>query len=145
MELSYYREQAAFLSELTRLSHQHRMTFFQHILLVTSSVFGILVALHDKNLTDKYIRWVFVASVLLVVLCILLATIILRIYSHQTERICQDFCQESLQALRKGRALKIVVTPMPKYTTLLETTLYILLCIALIALAGYAILVALHH
>jgi hypothetical protein len=78
-DLRYYKTQLTVLADLAEKASQLRFAFFQHILLVSASVLGILISLHENSSPCIYIRLVFLLSLVLFGLGILSTGIVVMI------------------------------------------------------------------
>jgi hypothetical protein len=142
MKLAYYRNQFKKIEELTALSAEKQQTFLQQILIVSSSILGILVALHKIQLEARYIRWVFVLAVLLLALVVLCTALALFVHTQLVESARQAFCKEVDIAMKEDRPLENVGIGMKKRTLLFEKTSLICFVASLILLGVYTVLIS---
>jgi hypothetical protein len=142
MDYQYYRDRLKELEGLTHLSCEKQESFFQRILFASSSILGILVALHTEHPESLCIRLVFVSAILLLSLGALTAGTVLYDYSKIPERTRQEFYSEFESALRELREMNAAVSSEKKKRTLFcEKCSLFFLPVSLILLAAYAILI----
>ena len=56
---SYYKDQLSVMEKATNQSTDKILTLWQHILLVSSGIDGVLISLHGESPSHLYIRVVF--------------------------------------------------------------------------------------
>jgi hypothetical protein len=140
MNNEHYRKQLDLLVGLAEKSADRQLSFFQHILLVSSSTFGILISLHSNSSSCLYIRMVFsLATVLLSLGCLSSA---LAVFDHSflVERARQAFRSEVQNAIREDREVTFVVVEKKKRTVFCEKACYILLCMSMLLLSFYSVI-----
>ena len=142
MENSYYQDQFVVIAGLKEKAAEKQFAFFQHILLVAASTFGILISLHSNSSPCQYIQGVFALSVLCLSLGILTAGTVFYDHSKIVERACQAFHAEVQNALTENRKLGYVSPPWRKRTKILEICTYVFLLLSLVLLSLYSILLA---
>ena len=142
-DLKYYQGQLRVVSELVEKSSQLRFSFFQHILLVSSSILGILIALHSSNSPYIYIRLVFLLALVLFALGILSTGVVVHDLSLLVADIQLKYSKEVQRASRADREANPVFAAKKKRTLLLEKWCLILLSSGLFVLVLYGALVAL--
>lgn len=142
MDNDYYRKQLGQLVDLTEKSAEKQLSFFQHILLVSSSTFGILISLHSNSSSCLYIRLVFSLATVILSLGCLTTAIVVYDHSFFVERSRQLFRTEVQSAMKEDREVAGVVVEKKKRTKFCEKASYILLCLSLILLSCYAVLLA---
>lgn len=138
--LEYYQRQLRKGEDISVLSSQKILSFWQHILLVASSIDGILISLHETSLQSQYIRLVFLLSIVLLTLAVLTTTIVVYDHSMQTERARQRFAEEEQNAFQEDRLMKIVFVKKKTRTIILEWFSSIALILALLLLLAYTVL-----
>jgi hypothetical protein len=141
MDLNYYKENFHLYRDLKDQATEKKVSFFQNILIASSSMTGILVALHNKQPLDLYIRLVFVLGVLLLVLGILTVSITLYDYTNLAEQKAQDFHKELQTALKSDRKLNEVTGRWKKGTLFCEKYSLLFLIIGLFVLVVYTCIV----
>lgn len=137
MDNSYYENQLKLLVEMTNEASEKRISFFQHVLLVSASILGIIISLHTTNTQCLYIRLVFLASTVFLLLGIISLAVVLYDFSILPERGRQSFRKEVQDALQKDRECKMVTVGNPKRTLFLEKISYIFLILGFILLVAY--------
>jgi hypothetical protein len=121
-------------------SVQKRASFFQHVLLVSSSIFGILVSLHSSSSSVLYIRLVFLFSVVLLALGILLAGLVTYDHAMTRERMRQAHYNAVENALAEGREVPSIAVSEKKRTRICEKISLLSLSSGVVALTVYTIL-----
>lgn len=142
--LDHYSECKDRLSELINESCLQQEKFFQHILLVSASILGIVAALHDTHEQCLCIRLVFVSSILLLGLGTLIIGIVVYNHSMLYERHRADFHAEFLSAVREERRVKDVRTGKKKWVICAEKASLIVLATGIFLLMLYVVLSSLH-
>jgi hypothetical protein len=126
--------------DLTNQLAEKKYAWSQHILLLSSTLFGILIALHNESSNTLGIRLCFSLAVALLGFGVLLTAIALYSHINALGRSRKVFLQESSDALNKRRDVKPVGVPALKIFVVCEIVGYIcfFLCVALLSL--YSIL-----
>ena len=134
----YYLEQFKIKNELTRQAIQQKLSFLRSLLLVSVSIVGIVISLHNTKSQCLYIRLVFLLSILLLTLGILSTGIATYNYASHSENLRQAFHSELEQAVKKNRQLApIVSVNQKKNTVFFEKASYLLLISGFITLVIY--------
>lgn len=136
----YYKQQQYKLEELTNQSSQRILSFWQHILLVASSIDGILISLHVGSSEYQCIRWAFLLSIGLLTLGVLTTSIVLYDHTMLLEQCRQKYAQEVCIAIQEDRKLNGVGVNKRKRTIIFEWTSVILLMFSFLSMLSYAIL-----
>jgi hypothetical protein len=121
-------------------SLRERTSFFRHVLLVSSSIFGILVSLHSSNSSILCIRLVFLFSMVLLALGILLAGLSLYDHAMIYERARRAHYAEVDSAIKEGRDVSGIRIPEKKRTRVCEKASLSLLVFGVVTLTAYTIL-----
>ena len=108
MNNEYYKEQIRQLTEVMEKSTEKKISFFQHLLLVSASIVGIVISLHTTNSECLYIRLVFLVSTGLLSLGALSLAVVLYDFSRIQETLCQVLRAEIQDAMKTDRECKIV-------------------------------------
>lgn len=130
------------VEKLARESSEKQYLFFQHILLVSASIFGIVVSLHSYSASPLYIRLVFALSMVLFALGILTTGIVLYNQTYLAERMQKAFGDECKIAVTENRNWKGVAVHKLKIHIFCEKATYILLLAALFFLCLYSLLLS---
>lgn len=128
------------MEELTNRSLIMLASFYQNLLIASATVLGLVSALSDASQHPLPIRVVFASFVVLASLSCILCGIVAYIFAYQGERICQNFGHIVLRASKKHQQVPPIVTPLPRYTSLIQKMLYIFLLLSLIALVSYSLM-----
>jgi len=128
--------------ELTNLLAEKRHAFLQHILLVSTTLFGVLIALQQKSSEWLAARLCFALALVLLGFGILLTSIALYGHIAAVSRSRDLYLAQSKNALREPRATLPVSTPSKKIFVRSETTAYVFFCFSLILLSCYAVIIA---
>jgi hypothetical protein len=142
MDNRYYYNQLETQADLAAQSSDKQAAFFQHILLVSSSILGILISLHTNTSAILYIRLVYVLSVASLALGVLTTGIVVYDHSRMLEDLRRKHNRESIDALKDDRKLNPVYATKKKRTSFCEKYSLFLLVIGLFLLTIYAILAA---
>jgi len=138
MDKSYFESQLGKMEELTNVAGDKQESFFQQLLIVSSTILGILVALHKPDIEFLCIRLVFVLSVLTLVLTVLSLVLLLFDLSRSSENLRQAFRKEAQHAVQEWRKLDIVTVPKKKRTLFCEKFSLIAFAVSLLLLDSYA-------
>lgn len=141
MEDSYYYQRLKEIEHLTHLSFEKKAQFFQHALLVSSGVLGILVSLRANSSDALHIRLVFLLTVLLLGLGILTCSIVVHSYSVLIERARQVYIDEVQKALQEDRKVQPCFSKQTKTEKRLEKITKGVLFLAMLSLISYSVLV----
>lgn len=136
----YFNKQLKLTEELTIKSSEKILSFWQHILLVSSSIDGILISLHTGDSESLYIHLAFLLATALLTLGVLSTSIIVYDHSMLPERVRQKFVKEGCTAIREDRKLNPVFVNKRKRTVFCEWFSSISLILALILMLAYAVL-----
>jgi len=131
------------IAEASNQLAEKQHVWFQHILLVSSSLFGILIALHNNNSYTLYIRLCFAIAVALLALGILLTAILQYSHLEAVHRARKALVQESQIAFREHRAATDVYVPERKIFVICEKASYVCFVLSVLLLAVYTFLTAL--
>lgn len=133
------------LGELTNLLAEKRSSWHHQILVASSALFGILVALQRDSSTLLYVRLTFAASLVLLALGILLIGITLYSHVDAVSRARKEYTQEAVSALREDRGTKPVAVPVRKLFLICEKLSYICFGLSVLLLASYSIFIAIYN
>lgn len=135
MKQEHLNEHIDRVEKYTNLSSEKQDTFSYNVLLVASSIFGILISLHDNKTECLYTRVAFLIAILLLALGILSLVIMLYDRSMLVERMRQKYLKEVVNALREDKEVnpvfakegkRLIICRKISYTTLL-LSLFILI------------------
>lgn len=126
-------------SRLSLRAADKEYAFLQHLLLVSSSIFGILISLHPNTPEYLYSRWVFVLSALTLGAAILCNTVALYAQSRLVRRTQKMLSEEGIAAIHEKRHIRPVRINKLRYHVFCEIATYVLLLIALVLLCVYAV------
>lgn len=140
MDVNYYKRQLSHLAELTEKSASKQSSFFQSLLVVSVTLLGILISLHDNTSGTPLLRLAFAVAVSLLSLGILSTAIVLYDWSTILEKTRQKFVVEAQNALREDRPLHSVSEDRKKTSVVCEKLSYILLSSSLLLLTVYAVI-----
>ncbi len=143
MENEYYRRQIKQYVKMTRQASKIKMGFLQHILIVASSILAIILSLHTNNSQVAYLRWVFVVSVVFLLIGTLSMVVALFDYSNLPERARQTYFDEIMDAIKNNTELKEVISIFDrKRTKFFEKSSYSFLVLGLILFVTYNVLMS---
>ena len=124
---------------------QKRETWLKSILLLSSSLFGILISLQNTNTASLHSRICFAVAIALLGCGILLLAIALYGFVDILAKHRADVLQESLNAFHENRALKTVSTKERSIFSDCEKIGYICLAFCVVSLVVYTLLLVLHN
>jgi hypothetical protein len=142
MDTKYYYNKFEQLSEVVKEATEKRISFFQYVLLVSSSILGIIISLHTTNSQCLYIRLVFVLSVIFLLLGALCMVVVLYDFSNFPERARQAYLTEIGNAMKNDEKVQPVFVNPHKRTLIFEKLSYIFLFLGLISLVTYTVLIS---
>ena len=96
------REWSEDMDLLSERDVQSKVKLFQHSLLVSSSIYAILISLHATPAQDQGTRWVFLVSIVLLAVSILLQLASLYDLLTLDERRRNRLQKESLERVARG-------------------------------------------
>lgn len=140
MNYNYYYSQIERINEATEKSAEKQLSLFQHILLVSSSTFGIVISLHTNSSPFLCIHLVFALSVVLLSLGILSVAIVVFDHSFLVERTRQAFRLEVERAMKMDEEVQPVFVSKKRRTLFCEKIVYIVLPTSALTLCVYALL-----
>ena len=119
---------------------EKQVAFSQHVLLLSSSLLGILIALHSSGTQSPPPHWVFALATTLLAMGIPLTTI--GLYGHiDTLKRAQEAYADELQSARnEHRDARIVAISARKVFSLCEKIGYIFLLLSVLMFALYSVL-----
>ena len=113
---------------------------WKNALLLQSTLFGIVISLHDSSECMPYTRLAFYLACTLLLFGTLASGIVLYHYLKVADRLMQAHLRELKDAQTKLRDLKNVDTDVPHHVQKNEKKVLFLLFFALVTLFSYAIL-----
>jgi hypothetical protein len=128
------------LEHLTNLLAEKRASWSQQLLLISSSLLGILVSLHAKSSDSLYVRLCFALAIVLLAIGILLTAVSLYSYVEAISRTRQAYKLEAIDALHHNRETKPVSAPVKKIFVFCEKTGYICFASCVFFLSLYVVL-----
>ena len=134
--LKSYNEEHQKLNEAIA---QKQSAFLQHILLLSSTLLGILVSLGLGKSIDLLARYFLVAAMSLLSLGILTGGCSLYTHIHILRRLCQAHHSECQRAAREHETPKSVYVEPCKIFAICEILCYISLGLSILALASYGV------
>jgi hypothetical protein len=143
METEYYQKQIEQLVDLTNLSADKQLAFFQQLLVVASGILGIVVSLHTSTSPHMYVRILFVVAIAMLAIGILMTVVVLFDHARLVERVRQSLRIEIQSALKENRKLNLVSIEKKKRTLFCEKGSLCILSVGLIELVIYASFVSL--
>jgi len=140
MELNYFNEHIDKAEKYTNLSSEKQDTFSYNVLLVASSIFGILISLHDNKTECLYTRVAFLIAIVLLALGILSLVVMLYDRSMLVEHMRQKYLKEVANALREEKKVKPVFAKEGKRLIFCRKISYTTLLLSLFMLIIYTTL-----
>lgn len=140
MNIDYYKNQLHKLAELAEKSADKRLSFFQSLLIVSVTLLGIVISLHDSTTDNLLPRFLFALAVVSLSLGILSCAITLYEWSMIEERARKVLSVEAQNALKEFRELNFVQVNRSKLSVFCEKSAYISLSLALLLLVVYSVM-----
>lgn len=109
----YYTQEEIKQEELMFRSFQTEYSFYKHLLLVASSILGILISLHQTGSSPLYARVTFFLAVVLLTLGILALSVVVYDYT----KTLKDFYRTYRTGLRIAKSLGNTIPPFAYYTS----------------------------
>lgn len=139
----YYKSQLKEKVTISNLASEKKCSLFHHILLVSVTVFAIVISLQQSNQYSFMIRIVFLISTISLTIGIISCGIVYRGLTLLIEKASIKFGQELNEAIRENRKLNIVGAELNWFHNLCEYVCYYSLIISLFGYTTYTILVTL--
>lgn len=121
---------------------EKRHALLQHILLVSATLFGILISLHNSSSHPPLTRYCFAVSICLLGLGIFLTGVALYGHIDTVDRARKAFVDESKIAFLEHRSPEPVGVPPGKQFVFAEKLSYVMLSFSVIFLCAYSVLIA---
>jgi hypothetical protein len=131
------------LTELINQSSEKKLSFFQHIQLVTVSSLAILVVFLQNVDGSQLLRMLFAAAILSLSLSILTTGIVIYNLTNLVERGRQAYHAELKKAMSQERKMDFVGVPDKKIVKFCQKCSYTLLFLSLFLLTLFAVLTVL--
>lgn len=127
------------LSELQDKGIQSRLSFYQGLILVITSLIAILISFYSNETKPLLAKIIFFSSITLFTCCILILIKLIHFYANIATKVAKLYGKKIAKALMSGSDdLGITSIPNNRIISSLEVLLFILLPIGLIALLAYA-------
>ncbi len=133
------------LGELTNLLAEKRAAWHQQLLVASSALFGVLIALQKESSSYLYTRLTFALALVLLALGILLTAISLYSHVDAISRSRKAATKEAVDALHGDRAMKPVAVRERKLFSFCEKASYICFGLSVLLLAAYSFLIAVYQ
>ncbi len=127
------------LNDIMKESVDKKIAWLQHILLVSSSILGIILSLHSATQQCLHIRLVFAVAVVLLLCGVLLTGYVLYIFSNLAEKTRESFHKAIDTALKNDKEVEAVFVPKKKSTPIFEKISYVCLISSLFLFVLYSI------
>jgi hypothetical protein len=136
-----HKENLANLSNLTREENNTLCIWFRHVILVTSTLFGILISLHSNTPDSLYARLCFsLANILLALAIAGLLSVLYNLSAGTARNLRAAYQREVENARRECRETRPVGVHISKGVFFVEKASYICIAAALLLLAFYSLL-----
>ena len=126
--------------ELSKEMALQAISFWQNLLLVSSSVVCILISLHNSSHSNLYTRWAYLLAVLFLSLGSLSSGIVLYKQSRLFRNARRALIDEYKDASKQGRRMKRVVFVPKTHSAFLEILAFFLMLLGIFFLVSYAFL-----
>jgi hypothetical protein len=137
----YYENYLRKNSEVNNRAHQNTISLIQNILILSSSIFGILISLFQGIEKNNYPLFVFRLLCIVLFLCILSSSVSLSFYKKGLDAISQKQFDEIIAAWKVRRKVECVSSELHWIGRYAEIVSYITFYGAICILALYAFLV----
>lgn len=138
--ISYYEEQKPIMEDLMNKSTDKILSLWQHILLVSSSIDGVLISLHSGSPSDLYTRVVFFLTVFVLSFGVSCSAIVLYDIAMLSERARLEFLEEYKKSIQEDRKMGDVYVGYKRRTLFCKKCSYICFGLSLLLLLSYAFL-----
>lgn len=143
MDDSYYKEAIKQAAELGNAATEKKGTFYQHILLVSVTVFAIVISLRSGSPSGSAESYLFACSTISLAAGMLSVAFVYKDHMWYAQQARKAFTDEALLALREKRAMKMVTGKKSARTTVLEYIGVIALIISAAGFTAYSVIGAL--
>ena len=126
--------------DLSDEMHKQSISFWQNLLLVSSSIIAVSVSLYDNNQENLYIQVAFLLTVALLTLCIVFCGIILYVHSTQPKNMRRALLREFEKSLRHGSPMEEVIHVENRLLHVMQNTTLVLLLLSACSILVYAFL-----
>lgn len=123
--------------ELINAASKAEIEWIQRILLISSTLFGILISLFQKSTTSHNAALLFALSIVLLSLGILLLSLLLYSYPKSQRKATAMFVRELGSAYLEGREPEPVFADKSKFSKVCEKLAYMFLVSSVLSLAVY--------
>lgn len=130
------------LGELTNLLAEKKSSWHQQLLIASTTLFGVLIALQQGNASLLAARLTFALAVAFLAIGILLIAISLYSHVDAISRARKLATDESIKALREERAMNPIAAKEKKKFQICEKLAYICYALSMILLTIYVVLKA---
>lgn len=127
-------------NELSDEMNKQSISFWQNLLLVSSSLIGVLASLYDNTQRIQDVQIAFLLSIALLTLCSLFCGIILYVHSTQPKRMRQALLREFEKSLRQGSPMEEVIPKPDRLLSLVQKITLILLLLSVFSILAYSFL-----
>ncbi|MFA5849960.1 MAG: hypothetical protein WC833_08755 [Bacteroidales bacterium] len=136
----YLKEIAKQAADLINAATEKRCTFYQHILLVSITVFAIVISLHKSNSGGGFISYIFASSTILLALGVLSIALVYKDNMWYAEEARNAFAAEALKAIDEKRAVSIVSGKIKRRTRIFEYVGSVSLILSAIGFTLYSVI-----
>lgn len=119
---------------------EKKVQWLRHVLLLASTLFGVLISLHTATTDTLCTRWAFLVALASIALGILCTASTLYGFLDAAARLRKDFSEEAIAALNEYRFANAVTVSERKIFVLCEKLAYIFFLIGIFALVVYVAL-----
>ena len=133
------------LKELAQIVNElsdKKAVFYRHILLISTTLFGILISLHSKGSYILYVRLFFALAIVSLALGILSVAIVLYGQIEDYRSLKDNYVKEALSAEREFRQMGPVLPDDRKIFLFFEKAAYKCFGVCLLLLSCYSVLLA---
>lgn len=134
---SYYQEQRKTMIELMNKSTDKILSLWQHILLVSSGIDGVLISLHIESPLSLYTRLVFFLTVFVLSVGVSCSAIVVFDLSMLPERARLESIEEYKKSVQDDRMMNPVYVGYRKRTLFCQKVSYFSFALSLLLLLVY--------
>jgi len=129
------------LTELTEKIGERQSEWFRHLLLIASSLLGILVSLHSKTDNGYSARLIFLLVVFFLMFGILTGSLCLYAEIHAMKKAKRLYIEEAKNSLAENRDIQAVFSKKPLWFSVCQVSTYIIFSGSVMLLAVYELLI----
>ncbi len=139
-QLKSYKQAMEKLGEMAIQLTEKRCSWFRHLMLLTVTLFGILIFLHAIPTASHSTRWCFALTVALFSLGILAGSLVVYSEVKYLELARKMYLDAALKAFRGNGKIEPVIVPSIKLFDICEKVFYVSIGSGLLMLTVYSLM-----